>query len=476
MRETPKAVVAVAILAGSLALLWYAQSRPELFSNSMYLGGILLLELILVSVWHYERVFLPFLMIIFFWAGMDVPLNESAGVTARWVVLGFGALAGYMMWMKHRREQPLTAFHLMAFFCIVTALVSAVVSDVPDVALLKVLSLVMLFLYCACGARYAIHGREAQFVRGLVLSCEIVVYFAAVTYLMLGLEIFGNRNSLGAVIGAMTFPVIAWAALATDNVMLRRRLTVCLLLSGFLLYLSASRASIASAVLSGSLLCLVTARRRALLRGAFFVVFFLSIAGALNPASFQDFVAAQTASLVYKHDQSEHNLMASREGPWRETVASIKKHPWFGSGFGTSDLGEQEVQGRSHLETVEGSNREHGNSYLALLEYMGLLGILPFVGLLFLTVRNVWKICSWMRRSGEFGHYVVPLAMVVVAGLIHAFFEDWLFAVGSYLCLFFWIAAFALTEFSPTPLIDRLQSPVSHSAWQAGFGVPAPGR
>ena len=34
-----------------------------------------------------------------------------------------------------------------------------------------------------------------------------------------------------------------------------------------------------------------------------------------------------------------------------------------------------------------------------------------------------------MRHSGKFGHYAVPLAMVVIAGLVHAFFEDWLFAV-----------------------------------------------
>jgi exopolysaccharide production protein ExoQ len=477
MRGVPKLAVIAALMLGALALLWYAQSRPGLFSNSYYLGGVLLLEVIFINLWHYERTFLPFLLIVFLWAGMDLPLSGSAGLTVRWVVLGFGALAGYMMWMKHRREQPLTAFHLVAFFCVISALVSAMVSDYPEIALLKVLSLVMLFLYCACGARYAIHGREQQFVRGLVLACELIVYVSAVAYLILGREVYGNRNALGAIIGIATFPVLAWAALATENPRLRRRLGACLLLSGFLLYFSSSRASIAGAVVSGTVLCVVTARRRALLRGAFLVALFLTVAGAINPSRFQDFLAAQTAALVYKHDQTGHNLMASREGPWKATMASIDKHPWFGSGFGTSDMGE-EAHGVSHLETVEGSNREHGNSYLAMLEYMGLLGIVPFLGLVLLTIRNVWKVCSWMRHSGKFEHYAVPLAMVVIAGLVHAFFEDWLFAVGNYLCLYFWIAAFALIEFAPASLAVPAPSYPSRASWpvEARFGVPAPGR
>ena len=466
-------------MLGALALLWYAQSRPGLFSNSHYLGGILLLELILINLWHYERIFLPFLLIVFLWAGMDLPLSDSAGLTVRWVVLGFGALAGYMMWMKHRREQPLTVFHLMAFFCVISALVSAMVSDYPEVALLKVLSLVMLFLYCACGARYAIHGREQQFVRGLVLACELIVYLSAVAYLILGREVYGNRNALGAVIGIATFPVLAWAALATENTTSRRRLGACLLLSGFLLYFSSSRASIAGAVVSGTILCVVTARRRALLRGAFLVALFLTVAGAINPSGFQDFLATQTATLVYKHDQAGHNLMASREGPWKATMASIDKHPWFGSGFGTSDMGEGEVQGVSHLgkplREVTGSMETVTWQWWNIWDCWALC--LSWVWFL-LTIRNVWKVCAWMRHSGKFGHYAVPLAMVVIAGLVHAFFEDWLFAVGNYLCLYFWIAAFALTEFAPATMAVRAPSHPSRASWpvETPFGVPAPGR
>jgi hypothetical protein len=51
-----------------------------------------------------------------------------------------------------------------------------------------------------------------------------------------------------------------------------------------------------------------------------------------------------------------------------------------------------------------------------------------------------------MRRTGSPYHYAVPFAMVTVAGLIHASFEDWLFAPGSYVCVFFWVSAFLLID------------------------------
>jgi hypothetical protein len=52
----------------------------------------------------------------------------------------------------------------------------------------------------------------------------------------------------------------------------------------------------------------------------------------------------------------------------------------------------------------------------------------------------------WMRKSGNLHHYAVPFAMVSLAGLVHAAFEDWLFAPGSYICLFFWVLAFLLID------------------------------
>ena len=43
----------------------------------------------------------------------------------------------------------------------------------------------------------------------------------------------------------------------------------------------------------------------------------------------------------------------------------------------------------------------------------------------------------------------VPIAVVLTAGLVHAAFEDWMFAVGYYLCVFFWSLAFVLVDVMP---------------------------
>jgi hypothetical protein len=61
----------------------------------------------------------------------------------------------------------------------------------------------------------------------------------------------------------------------------------------------------------------------------------------------------------------------------------------------------------------------------------------------------VVRVCAWMRRTGSPYHYAIPFALVAISGLIHAFFEDWLFAVGSYLCVFFWVAMFVLLDLAP---------------------------
>ena len=59
--------------------------------------------------------------------------------------------------------------------------------------------------------------------------------------------------------------------------------------------------------------------------------------------------------------------------------------------------------------------------------------------------------------------------MVVLAGLVHASFEDWLFAVGSYPCLFFWVFAFVLADILP----DAAVVPAAGGVSRASRSVPA---
>jgi hypothetical protein len=62
---------------------------------------------------------------------------------------------------------------------------------------------------------------------------------------------------------------------------------------------------------------------------------------------------------------------------------------------------------------------------------------------------------------------VVPVAMVLTAGLVHAAFEDWLFAVGYYLSVFFWVLAFAFLDILPSGAPSAVYSPIT----DFGFGT-----
>jgi O-antigen ligase len=452
-------------IIGVLVLIVGAERRPGLFANQTYLGGLIALEVVLACLWRFDRVFFPVTIGCFLLAGTGLPLSAESR-TLRWLLLAVGACAGLILWVKVNRAKHFEAFHLVALFSICAAAASASVSDAPGTALSKVLSLFLLFLYAATGTRVALVGREKSFVGGLVLACEILAYATSACYFVLRYELFGNSNALGAIVGVVMIPLLLWGALAADNEGLRRRRYLALGLCGALLYLSVCRAAILADTVVVVLLTFALRRPRLLLRAAFGAALFLELMAVANPSHMSELADSMTSRFIFKNEQqSQHSLFGSRQTPWEETLSAVKQHPWFGSGFGTSESGDQAYTQES-LVSDKGSNREHGSSYLALAEYLGLLGIFPFLILLLLLLRATARAFSWLRATGNPNHFAVPFGMVVVAGLAHAGFEDWLFAVGSYLCVFFWVAAFLLVELSSGIKAElRLPRTQSHAAF-----------
>jgi O-antigen ligase len=371
----------------------------------------------------------------------------------RWFFLAVGALGGFVIWIKSPRPRHFVAFHLVALLCVLSALVSAIVSEIPRTALLKVASLFLLFLYASSGARVSIAGRQHKFMSGLVLACEVLAYVSAVCYFVLSYSVFGNPNALGAIIGVAVVPVLLWAAVAAETRGLRQRRFFALALCGVLLYQANSRASTLAAIVVVLVLTVGLRHQRLLLQCAFVSVLFLTAMAVISPSQMEERVSQFTGRAIYKASATHPGAFGSRFSPWTETLSVINrstKNRLFGTGFGTSELGEfRPGLIASSVYTIEGSNREHGNSYLALAEYLGLLGGVPFLVLLLMLIRMVGRICRWMRRTGNPYNYCVPFTLIVIAGLVHACFEDWLFAAGSYLCLFFWVSVFLLIDLAP---------------------------
>lgn len=469
----------IAVLGVAIVLLLILK-RPATLNNADVLGGLILVELVLASLWHYEAVVFPVLIAFFLWAGLDVPL-ESVGLTARWFVLAAAAFAGLVIWMRGHRHS-FNEFHLVGLFCVIAAFVSAIVSSDASTSVLKVLSLFLLFLYGSTGARLALAGREMKLLNGLIVGCEITAYVSAIAYLGMGAAIWGNPNSLGAVTGVVLVPILLWGVIIAESPFQRHRRLAALFVSGLLLYVALSRASMLAAAVSVLVLCIALRRQRLLLKGAFVAILFLASAAVIDPTHFGSFTSSITSEVLYK-GKDEGGLLGSRLSPWQETIAVIQERPYFGSGFGTSYMSEYATRGTLDLApssgglyTKEGTNREHGNSYLALAEYVGIIGMAPFALLIFLVGRMIYQACSWMRRTADPYHCAVPFAVVLLAGLIHAFFEDWLFAVGYYLCVFFWTVAFWTRDVVPVTHALPVPAPTSPLAPQiiprVGTAVP----
>ena len=436
-----------AILAVGVAfVLYFVYSHLQYFRDVSLLGGVILLEIIIASLWKYDQRFFAVLMIAFVWAGMQVPMRD-AWTGGRWVVLAAGAVTGFLVWMRAPRGH-FKSIHLIGFFCVIAAFVSASVSRYVQMASFKALSLLLLFLYCSLGARLAVLGREERFFKGLLLACELTTFATAICYLGLGNSVWGNPNSLGAAMSIGVFPVLLWGWVNADGPALKIRRLAALLLCTYLIFFSMARAGMASMIAVTFVFFICLRQYKLLTKIIGLALFLIAISGMVAPNALEQTLFRYQDTVLYK-GHKEVGVLGSRRTPWEESIASIKQHPLFGTGYGTSPTGEDPglYFGRfaSSAETV----REHGNSYMMIAEWVGLLGVLPFLALLLLTLSNLCRVCAWMWKTSNLHHYSIPLAMVLLAGFVHACFEDWLFAVGAYPCVFFWTFAFLLADFLP---------------------------
>ncbi len=448
IERIPKGVLVGGAILGPVFLALLAYLQPGYFTSQTYLAGLLLLELLFAALWMYRQVFFPLILIAFLFAGTGLAVGGGWTV-ARWVFLGVGAGWGCVVMFKER-GQRFGLFHIVALFAVLAATVSAAVSRYPDLAILKALSLLLLFVYAATGARLAVAGREPRFFSGLVVGCEIFVGVITISYLT-GREVMGNPNSLGAVIGVAVAPILLWGTLLRERPLIHNRRLAVLAVCFYLVFYSHSRAALLATLFSCGLLCFALRKFKVFAQGFGAILILVAVYAIAQPTAFSNLIAGVTSSVVYKGHDPTQGVLSSRQSPWQAAVESIGSNLWFGTGFGTADSGQNAIE-RDQFSTSQGVTAENGSSYLAILEWVGILGVLPFLFVIFALVGKVFRTIRWMLRTGNPAHPAVPLAMVMVAGLIHAIFEDWLFAPGYYLCVFFWSLAFVLVDVAPKPL------------------------
>ena len=450
-----KGIVIFSVVLGVPALALVAYLRPGYFTNLAILGGLLLLELLALAVWMYRRVFFPIILVAFLFAGTELPVG-AFWTQLRWVFLFVGALVGSIIMLRDRGYR-IGWFHVLALFAVLAALVSAAVSRYSSLSFLKVFSLLLLFVYAGTGARLAAAGRENRFFAGLLTGCEIFVGAVGAFYVV-GIDVMGNPNSLGAVMGVAGAPILLWGILVTEEPFVRRRRTVLFAVACYLTFASHARASMASCFIACGLLCVALRKYRMLINGIVVIAIVGAAAAIFQPEQFAQTTEALTATVIFKGKSPSDGLLASRESPWQDTVDAIHKHFWFGTGFGTSDNGQDATENVGKFSTIVAASSEHGSSYLAITSWVGMVGVLPFLMLLLVLLRKIFETVVWMRRTGSPYHPAAPLAMVLLAGMLHATLEDWLFAPGYHLCVFYWSIAFIFADVAPSSRISALAS------------------
>jgi O-antigen ligase len=444
--RSPKIVYIPAAVLCSLGILYLAYSQPGYFTTETYLGGLLFLEFVAVAVWMYRRVFFPLIMMSFLLAGVDLPVG-TLWTAARWFFLCLGALVGAVLMLKERNHR-FGLFHIVAAFAALETLVSATVSQYPRVALLKALSFVLLFLYAATGARLAVTGRQNRFFTGLLTGCEVFVGGVA-TFYALGIEAMGNPNSLGAVMGVVGAPLLFWGVLLEETPFVHFRRLVLYGVCMYLTFQSHSRAGLAAALVSCGLLGLALRKYKMAVKAVGIVVILVAAGAIFQPEAVSNSLSYLTSSVVYKGN-TEGSLLASRQSPWQSAVDSIRDHFWFGTGLGTAENSNNPTGRGGMFSSSTDVAKEYGNSYLSIVAGTGVIGAVPFSLLLLLLLGKIFRTITWLLKTRNVCHPAVPLAMVMVAGLLHAGFEDWLFAPGYYVCVLFWSLAFILVDMAPS--------------------------
>ena len=467
IERIPKSAFVAAAIAAPLVLAYLAYSRPGYFTSQIYIGGLVLLEFLIAAVWMYRTVYFPVIVAVFLLAGMGAPGGWTA---ARWLFLAVGAWVGVLLIFKER-NYAFGLFNAAAGFTALAALISAAVSRFPEIAVLKALSLLLLFTYAGTGVRIAAKDRQ-RFFSGLLIGVEIFVGLIAVLY-ALRLEVMGNPNSLGAVMGVVGAPMLLWGVLMNERPSVHRRRVALLLVCIYLIFHSHARAAIAASMISAAVLCLGLRKYKLMAQGAGVLLMLTAAVATLQPKTFSDIFSAATSSIMYKGRDPRLGIFASRETPWQAATESIRSHFWFGTGFGTSDSGDDANAPISTFSTEQGVSTENGNSYLAVLTWVGVAGVVPFFFLLIVLGTKMVRTLVWMFKTRSPAHPAVPLMLVLLAGLVHAGFEDWLFAPGYYLCVFFWSMAFIVADVAPSPA--ALTSPSSWAQVPQHLGI-APSR
>ena len=389
--------------------------------------------------------------------GASMPIVNRGGALNqfRWVMLLALVLGMLLRSSVQRSRSVWHPMHLSVFGFVLYAAISSSYSVNGLMTLLKAATFGCLAVAVMLYGRLESGGQSGGSCKllGQVYWCAVIVALGCaltVIHVLPGRAgyfagPFANGNAIGAFV-PLVAPVLLLNLLRSfDKGPQIRAANVLLVIAYFVfLLMSRSRGGLAAAFL-GCGWWLYFAHRRA------FGVF---LGGALITAVIYGLYFpenVQNLNQVYVYKGSAY-VLRSREEPLRLTWEAAMESPLIGVEFGVSKGYSEDWQ--FAFETGV-ALREKANSFLALVEEVGLIGAgLLLLPLAWVLVNATRRLMDFRRRHqmGEEFWITLTLSACLVGGMANASVEAWLTSVGFFSAILFWLVFGVLAARLTTPL------------------------
>lgn len=151
---------------------------------------------------------------------------------------------------------------------------------------------------------------------------------------------------------------------------------------------------------------------------------FLFIIGFALIFTNADFLTRRLEGKQREREMAGLGILDSRTNKWIARIEEFKSSPIYGVGFAAVDPDGKDYYNRKNGQI------EPGNSWLAVLSMTGIIGMIPFVLLLYETYKRVKS-----HSSSDKTLYIGLFTFV----LIHMIAEGYILSAGSLLCVISWL-------------------------------------
>jgi len=411
---------------------------------------IIVVGLLIASIIREDNYWLPVVLLYacLLCADSNIRLLHMVGVKLRWAILGLLVFKELIYWAKTKRiEIHFTGVHLALLGFLLLALISTIYSVDRSLTVQRSISLVLffvvIFVYYWCKTRDPVSRRNIisfmAKMTPLIYAAEVIYTFARPGAAWEGSRLRGisdNPNGLGQLV-MLTLLFLIWCRHNEKSVSTRFYLSFGIAAGAILLLLSGSRASLLA--FSFALIFLIlrmTPKYFLVTAGTLITVLILSHTFGIvfwfgpSPESGETGIAARLLDPE----------LGGREEAWGKAFELGKRRPIFGHGFGTTTKTFGVLKFKKHQ-----GGYPH-NFLLHMFLDIGSVGVGIVVIMHLLLLRVAWRCLS--RRVARIEEALPALAACVyLAGVLNAFFENWMFSAGSPSAFPYWLMSMVMVRY-----------------------------